>query len=468
MTIEDQINEQDVIFSALEEGAVYNVIGSGGILLAGYAEIDLLYLSSGGLSIAGNIDSYLSSEDIAAGGVSSHGDSEVLATYNIEIAGGVYINPAATENALAENEVSGGIQGGGTIKENLEDIIETMGGIVLGGTARVSKNINLVVGGFADVSVVSQESPSGGLILNGFIFFTYNELSLNGILLSGESESYVDFEISGGLIASGESDNNKESIVGEIASGIHVSGNSHVEFIYEAVSESGLLTGGSSDSEILTFIDSFALLASGEAESNHLQEESSFIAAVVSGTSDVFVSYFADAESSGLLTSGLVELGFGITIEGGLLAAGSVIEIKISEEEVTGGLALGGVFFVQQDYSDIIGSGGVFARGQARSENLRPLFSNRSSFSRASGTPNIINTIPENLNKLIDFVGTESPELPEQSLRGLPPQSYCIFEENCVDGYPKIPTVILKRLGKYAPKKIKKPKKKDLEKTLSF
>jgi hypothetical protein len=92
-------------------------------------------------------------------------------------------------------------------------------------------------------------------------------------------------------------------------------------------------------------------------------------------------------------------------------------------------------------------NGGLIASGRSKVEKNKILISNRKSFSRASGSKNILNAEPENLNKILNPFKEDPKKLKFQSLRGIPEQSYCLFGEICIENWAKIPDIILNRIN---------------------
>jgi hypothetical protein len=464
------INEEDLIFSALEEGAIYNITADGGAVIGGSYVESLGFDTNGGLLASGLSEIISISQETNLGGLLINGIEDSTATYNTESLGGISSGGEIEPSLVTTAEATGGTLISGSLIENLEDVVELSGGVFVSGSAHVSSNTALILAGSADISFFYNVVSESGVLVNGFVLFLYDDIGIVGALAGGNSDYYVDFDLSGGINVSGLSDNYTEFNIEIESFGVTNAGSSEPEVIGEIASEGGALAGGYSEDQTLVYIGDGSILASGSAEEDHIQYEENAVSVFASGTSDVFVSYLEafSLDSAGVLVSGVAEISLTIPVEGGISVGGSSPELKTSPEIASGGVSLGGTNDFELDYSDFVASGGMKVGGKARSEKLKYFTSNRNSFSRASVTPNILNAEPENPNKLIDPVGAITPEIGPQSLRGIPEQSYCIFEEACVDDWPKLPKVVLKRLGKYAPPRKTKMKKRDLTTTLNF
>ena len=461
----NEASNLEPIFTALDDSAVYNIVATGGILSSGYYVDQIVYETYGGLVVSGSTENIFQADNVASGGLVASSTETVDATYDLEGFGGILLGETFPQNIYKDLETSGGITVSGNALEALGDLIEVSGGITVSGSASISQNIALFLSGIADIATILNPETQGGVILNSGSTTLYDEEGNGGITISGLSENYVDFDISGGIVSSGDAENFVERSILIDSIGLIVNGNSDYYTAFEVTPESGVLISGTWDSEIYVSIGEGSILASGYADNYHTQEEYNSIGITISGESIIDVQYFAESslDSSGVLLSGMSQIAISIVAEGGTLVAGEVIELKATSEIASGGISIFGIAFYELTYVDFIASGGIRVIGKARSENLRPLFSNRSSFSRAMATPNILNAEPVNPNKLIDPVGAVSPELKPQSLRGIPQPSYCEFEDACVDNWPKIPKVVLRRLGKYAPKKKADSKLRDLQ-----
>lgn len=465
---ENEVNNLEPIFTALEDSAVYNIVASGGILASGTYFDEVIYETYGGLLVGGFTENTFQADNIASGGLIASSTEVVAATYDLEGFGGILLGETSPHDIYKDLETSGGITVGGLAIETLGDLIEISGGITVSGSASISQNIALFLGGFADITTILNPEAQGGVVLNSGSTTLYDHEGNGGITLSGLADNYVDFDLSGGIVLAGESENFVERSILIDSVGLIVNGNSDYFTAFEATPESGVLLGGAWDSEVYVSIGEGSILASGYADNDHTQEEYNAIGITISGESIIDVQYFAESviDSSGVSLGGMSQIAISIVAEGGALVTGEVNELKTTIELPSGGILGSGISFIKLTYLDFTASGGIRVIGKSRSENLRPLFSNRSSFSRAMGTPNVLNAEPVNPNKLIDPVGAVSPELEPQSLRGIPQPSYCEFEDACVDNWPKIPKVVLRRLGKYAPKKKTDSKPRDLQTTL--
>lgn len=218
--------------------------------------------------------------------------------------------------------------------------------------------------------------------------------------------------------------------------------------------QNGASLGGNVSTVFFGNIESAGSSLSGEADVSHVKNQPLPIGgAKLEISSSLNVNYLAkiNLDAAGIRNNGNSIIGINPAISGGIVLSSNTPFVRETYLSFVGGSIISGSHDLQHTYADQDITGLARLGGRARVEYLKVLVSNRSSFSRASASQNILTNPPPDPNKIINPISLTIPELDPNRYTINHNPGYCTFDQNCTSGAAKIPPIIVKRQGKYMP-----------------
>lgn len=171
------------------------------------------------------------------------------------------------------------------------------------------------------------------------------------------------------------------------------------------------------------------------------------------GSSAMNVNYSVAIDPSGVLSDGSGIIGIQPSIGGGAGCDGHVQELKLALPAISGGAYVSGSYTLQQTYAAQPSQGGLStgSKTRARVEYIKHLVKQNISVCKSLVTPNICNTPIDTKVRIIDPVGTVTPETTPSQFRIRHDPGWCDMNETCNGGH--VPKIVAKRQGIYMPPK---------------
>lgn len=261
----------------------------------------------------------------------------------------------------------------------------------------IGQNADINIGGTSTVNVYSEKTTSSGAACSGIAINSHRMIELlesYGATLSGEADRALALAVNGGAQLGGESSVNQVFNIVDFSQG-----------------------------------------------------------AKTSGTTDSTATYTPFVGTSSVVINGSSIIGIQPkTGDGAIIASGSTSNVILFIPIITGHAKVNGSHILQQTYNSIFVLGYARISGKARQERIRLLIKTQLNRALSMASPNILNTPPEDPNKLIRSIESEQPvEIESTSYRLQHEPGWCDIGESCKSPY--LPEIVKKRQGKYIPNK---------------